>query len=104
MGAGFSSSRTDFDQRIGVLVVTLRDALFRVNEFKTTVLDDTGIIPNDQFLINAPFSYQQADVDLIRASFTDLKKLYDISHAAATQGATSDFFFNAKKLTAFSRI
>jgi hypothetical protein len=104
MSAGFTMSRADFDQRIGGLVVAVRDALFRVHDWKSTVLDNTNVIPNDQFLLNPPFAYSQPDVDLIRASFTDLDKIYLISHAGAVQAAPSDFFTNAQKLTGFARI
>ena len=104
MSAGFTMSRADFDQRIGGLVVAVRDSLFRVHDWKTSVLDNTNVIPNDQFLLNAPFVYSQPDVDLIRASFTDLDKLYLISHASAVQASTNDFFFSAQKLTGLARI
>jgi hypothetical protein len=38
-------------------------------------------------------------VTVLRAAFTDLKALYTLSRAGATQPAANDFFFNAKHLT-----
>jgi hypothetical protein len=51
--------------------------------------------------VSLGFPIDKASIDsrTLRAAFTDLKKLWQVSHAAATQGATNDFFFNAKHLT-----
>ncbi len=96
MPVGFAIAKADIDNRAGSLAMTLRDDLARCAAF-CDLLNDTGIFANDQALIN--LGYTQAEVDTLRASFTDLKKLWSISHAAATQGATNDFWFNAKHLT-----
>jgi hypothetical protein len=91
MSAGFPADKLTIDARAGQLAMTLRDTLRQVQLFKT-FLDSK----NDAALIG--LGYNQADVDLLRASYTDLNKLQQIANAAATQSATSDFFFNAKLL------
>jgi hypothetical protein len=42
--------------------------------------------------------YTTPEDTTLRAAIADLDKLWQISHAAATQGAANDFFFNAKLL------
>ena len=42
--------------------------------------------------------YTSGEETAIRAAFTDLVKLNDISRAAATQSPANDFWFNAKLL------
>jgi hypothetical protein len=96
MAAGYPISRTDLDNKMGGLVVAVRNSLLAVNQFKIQ-LDDTSML-TDALLQAAPYSYSSGDTTQIRAAFTDLAKLYDISRAAATQSATNDFWFNAKHL------
>jgi hypothetical protein len=92
---GYPITKTGLDNTMGGLVVTLRDALNAITSFKAT-LDDTTIMPD---AVLTGLGYGSGEITTIRASFTDLKKLRDISIAAATQGATNDFWFNAKLLT-----
>ena len=94
---GYAFTRTDLDNRMGVLVAALRTDLQNIVEFKA-LLDDASLL-TDTLLQAAPYSYSSADTTLIRASFTDLKKLSDISNNLATQSATNDFWFSAKHLT-----
>lgn len=94
---GYPITRTDLDNRMGALVAALRTDLQNIVEFKA-LLDDASLL-TDTVLQGAPFSYSSADTTLIRAAFTDLKKLSDIASAAATQASTNDFWFNAKHLT-----
>jgi hypothetical protein len=81
---------------MGGLVVQLRDTFDAIKQFKA-LLDDATILP-DATLQGAPISYTTGETTQIRAAFTDLAKLADISTAAATQAATNDFWFNAKHL------
>jgi hypothetical protein len=92
MSVGFPLLKTDIDARSGSLVVQLRDTFEKIRLFKL-VLDGFA---QDSDLI--ALGYNQADVTLLRASFTDLDKLRQVGAAAATQASTSDFWFNAKKL------
>jgi hypothetical protein len=99
MSVGFTLTKADIDARAGGLVVAVRDALARCAAFNA-LLNDTGIIPDNNFLTTtlSP-GYTSGEVTTLRAAFVDLSKLNDIAHAAATQAAVNDFFFNAKKLT-----
>lgn len=97
MAAGYTITRVDLDNRMGALIAALRTDLQNIVEFKA-LLDD-GSLLTDAVLQAAPFSYSSGDTTLIRAAFTDLKKLSDISNATATQASTNDFWFNAKHLT-----
>ena len=94
MSVGFSRNKADIDNKAGSLAQSLRDDLARCADF-CDKLNDTGLFANDQALID--LGYSQGEVNTLRAGFTDLKKLWQISHAAATQSSTNDFFFNAKQ-------
>jgi chemotaxis regulatin CheY-phosphate phosphatase CheZ len=97
MTAGYTFSKTDIDNKIGRLVQALRDSFKDVVIFKA-MLDDTTVLP-DAVLQGPPLNYTPTETALIRAAFTDLKKLSDISNNAATQSVTNDFWFSAKHLT-----
>jgi hypothetical protein len=96
VAAGYPITRADLDNRMGGMVVSLRDSLLAIVSFKAE-LDDASLL-TDTFLQAAPISYTSTDTTQIRAAFTDMAKLYDISRAAATQASTNDFWFNAKHL------
>lgn len=91
MSVGFPQNKLDVDSRAGQLALTLRDTLRDVRNFKVFLDSKT-----DTEL--TALAYSAAEVTLIRAAYVDLDKLAQISSAAATQPAASDFFFNAKKL------
>jgi hypothetical protein len=61
------------------------------------MLDDSTLLP-DSVLQAAPISYTSGDTTQIRAAFSAMKTLNDISRAAATQPSTNDFWFDAKHL------
>jgi hypothetical protein len=79
---------------MGGLVVGARDAFNAIVSFKA-LLDDTAVLPDS---VLTTLGYGTTEITTIRAAFTDLKKLNDISRAAAVQAATNDFWFNAKLL------
>lgn len=97
MGVGYAITKVDLDNRMGSLIAALRTDLQNIVEFKA-LLDDASLL-TDAVLQAAPFSYTPTETALIRAAFTDLKKLSDIANAVAVQAATNDFWFNAKHLT-----
>jgi len=74
-------------------VAAARDALAACARF-SDYLSDTSIFPDDTAL--KALGYSQADVDSLRAAFTDLKSLYNVAHGSATVSAPNDFFFFAK--------
>jgi hypothetical protein len=94
MTVGFTQTKDDVNNRAGQLAVGLRDTLAECVQFKAW-LDDAAT--TDAFLSGLGFS--SGEITLLRASFTDLAKLSDISHAAATQSPANDFWFNARHLT-----
>lgn len=97
--AGYPITQTDLNNRIGSAVVALRDAFVAVVALKAE-LDDSTILPTATMTAAQPggLGYSAGDDTLIRAAFTDLAKLWDISRAAATQASTNDFWFSAKHL------
>jgi hypothetical protein len=95
MSTGYAVTKTDLDNRMGALVLNVRQALAACVAFKV-LLDDATILPDATL---TTLGYSGAEITMIRAAFTDLKKLSDISSAAATQASTNDFWFNAKHLT-----
>lgn len=94
MAIGYAITKTGLDNTMGALVVGLRDALNACVSFKAE-LDDTAILPD---AVLTALGYGSGEITTIRAAFTDLKKLSDISRAGAVQAATNDFWFNAKLL------
>lgn len=94
MAVGFAVAKTDVDQRAGGLVQQLWQVLDDIRRQKLW-LDDAA--HNDAFLTG--LGYSAGEISTLRAAFTDLDKLRQVAHAAATQAAVNDFFFNAKNLT-----
>lgn len=95
MTIGFPMTKADIDTRLGLEVGDLWKALAAIHA-RRQWLDDSA--HNTTFMTTAPLSYTSGEDTTIRAAITDLDKLWQISHAAATQGAANDFFFNAKLL------
>lgn len=89
---GFPTNKIDVDSRAGQLALTLRDVFVEIVTFKAWLDTQT-----DAQLI--ALGYEQAEVTLLRAAYTDLVNLNNIAHAQDTQPAASDFFWNAKHLT-----
>ncbi len=96
MSFGLTLTKADIDQKVGGLVVNVRDSLAACARF-CDFLNDTTIFANDAAL--TALGYTQAEVTTMRAAFTDLKTLYNVAHAAATVASANDFFFNAKHAT-----
>lgn len=96
MSVGYTFTKADIDQRAGGLVVAVRDALLRARDFNA-LLNNTQIVPNDAFL--TAMGYTSGEVTTLRAAFTDMNSLYNVSHAAGTVPSNNDFFFSAQKLT-----
>lgn len=94
MTTGYAITKVDLDNRMGAAVVALRDALIAIVSLKAE-LDDTSILPDATL---TTLGYTSGEITTIRASFTDLSKLNDISRSAATQTPANDFWFNAKHL------
>lgn len=93
MTAGFPLTKDQLDTRVGQVAQQVRSSLADAAQVKA-LLDRSDI--TDAALI--ALGYTQAEVTLIRASFTDLYNLNRVATAQATQPAANDFFFNAKKL------
>jgi hypothetical protein len=93
MAIGFPQMKPDIDARAGQLVLTCRNNLRDIVQFKAWL--DLSV--NTDLALIA-LGYTQSEVTLLRASFTDLSKLSGIANATQVQAATSDFFFNAKSL------
>lgn len=95
MAIGYPVTKTDLDNTMGRLVLAVRDALYDAANFKTRWLDDSTL-GNDTVLTN--LGYSSGEITTIRAAFTALNNLNNISHAQGTQASANDFFFDAKKL------
>jgi hypothetical protein len=79
---------------MGRLIVALRDNFTACAQFKA-LLDDSTILPDS---VLTSMGYTAGEITQIRASFTAMNTLFNISKAAATQPATNDFWFDAKRL------
>jgi hypothetical protein len=94
---GYAITRGGLDNQIGGLVTNLRNALNEI-VFFNALLNDSSILSTSFMTTTLVNPYTGGEDTQIRASFTDLQKLSDISRNAATQSATNDFWFNAKHL------
>jgi hypothetical protein len=92
--AGYPVTKVDLDNRMGALIVAVRDNLTACVTFKA-LLDDTTILPDATL---TGLGYSGAEITQIRAAFTAMKSLSDISRSLATQPAVNDFWFDAKHL------
>lgn len=95
MSVGLTLNKADIDTKAGALAIQLRDTLAACARF-CDLLNNTQIIPNDAFLTG--LGYTAGEVTTLRASFTDAKALYTVSHAGQTVPSVNDFFFNLQKL------
>ncbi len=95
MTVGFSTTKGDLDSRAGQLVTAVRDALYNCQRFSTLLQNDTRFSAANLI----PLGYTAAEATLLKAAFTDLTSLYNVSHANGTVLANNDFFFNAGQLT-----
>lgn len=93
MSVGFPLTKNDIDTKVGLEIGAVWNALDAINT-RNTWLNDAS--HNTAAL--SVLGYSGSDDTTLRAAVADLNKLWQISHAAATQGATNDFFFNAKLL------
>ena len=94
MATGYPIAKPDLDNTMGRLIVQVRDSLRACVDFKA-LLDDTTILPDATL---TTLGYSGAEITQIRAAFTAMAKLYDISRNVATQSPSSDFWFEAKHL------
>jgi hypothetical protein len=93
--AGYPVNRQVLDNRVGALVVQVREVLEdvqRIHAFLAAELDADLVT----------MGYTQGEVDLLKSSFTDLDKLARIANGSAVQADASNFFFWAKNLTGLS--
>lgn len=91
--AGFTVDAGTINNRAGSLVVQLRQDLDAIKQFNAWLTDAAT---TDGYLQGVGVS--AADITALRASFTDLMSLYNVSHGVSSTGV-NDFFFNARHLT-----
>lgn len=96
MTVGLPMGQAEINARAGSLAIALRDALRMCADF-SDYLQNTQIIANDQVLVNMGFT--QAEVNTLRAAFTDAKALRQVAIGAAAQTPANNFLFNLQKLT-----
>ena len=94
MSTGYPITKTDLDNRMGAMIVNVRDALEACVLFKA-LLDDATILPDATL---TTLGYSAGEITQVRAAFSSMKSLRDISRALATQASTNDFWFDAKHL------
>lgn len=94
MSVGYPISKAALDSTLGQEIGAVWGALDAVNRRNTWLNDSSHSDAN----LLTPLTYGSGEITTLRAAFTDLNKLWQISHAAATQASANDFFFNAKLL------
>lgn len=91
MTVGFPLTKDQLDTRLGQVALSVRTGLADAAQVKALLDGQT-----DAALI--ALGYIQAEATLMKAAYTDLYNLNRVATGLATQPATNDFFFNAKKL------
>jgi hypothetical protein len=94
MSVGYPITKVDLDNRMGQLVTALRDDFTAIAQFKV-MLDDATILPDATLVA---LGYTNAEINQVRAAFTSLNNLYNISKNNGTQAVSNDFWFDAKHL------
>lgn len=94
MSIGYPINKTDLDNLMGRLVVSLRDDFVAVANFKV-LLDDTTVLPD---AVLTSLGYSGGEITQLRASFTSLNNLYNVSKNNGTVPSNNDFWFDAKHL------
>lgn len=91
MTAGFQVTRASLDQRAGSIVVA-GEAWFEDVERLKAWLD----AQSDSVLV--ALGYTQAEVDVLKSSFTDIHNLRQVAYGQGTQAVANNFFFWGQKL------
>lgn len=99
MSVGYSITKLDVDNRMGVLVTSVRQSLLDCVAFKKW-LDDAAL-GTDAFLTT--LGYSAGEIATIRAAFNAMNNLNNIARGTGTQASVNDFFFDAKKLTGINQ-
>ena len=98
MTVGPPITKADLDNTLNREIGAVWDSLLAIHN-RNLWLNDSS---HTDALLLTPLGYSGpgagTDITILRAAITDLDKLWQVSHAAATQGAANDFFFNAKLL------
>lgn len=94
MSAGYQPTTTDVNNTLGRMHVALRQAFADLVTFKVW-LD----AQSDTVLKTAPFTFVQADVDLMRSALADDIQLNNIRLGTANLTVAKDFTAFAKQLT-----
>ena len=96
MTTGYPITKADLDNRMGAMVVNVRESLLACVQFKAGFLDDSVLGPDP---VLAALTYSVGEITTIRNSFTSMKLLSDIARGTIAEGTTPiDFYFDAKKL------
>ena len=95
MAIGYPINKTDLDNRMGGLILQVRDGLANCVAFKS-LLDDSSVLGDD---VLTGLGYGSGEITTIRAAFGAMSSLNSIAHAGALPGGPDDYFFNAKHLT-----
>lgn len=93
MSVGFPLSKNDIDTKIGLEIGAVWNSLAAIN-IRNVWLNDAS----HNLAALSVLGYSASEDATMRAAVADLNKLWQISHAAATQSSANDFFFNAKLL------
>ena len=97
VGITAKMSAANINDRLGQLVVNLREALEDVSQFKRFV--DLQF-PTD-VILKAFMTYDDADAALFRSIVSDLENLRLTAIGQRAQPGASNFFFNADKAAGF---
>jgi hypothetical protein len=96
---GYPITKVDLDNRMGGMVVALRDAFDAVVLFKASLLDDATMLPDATLTaLGYTGSSSSGEIQQIRNAFTSLSLLNTVSRGGSTVPSVVDFWFDAKHL------
>lgn len=96
MSVGIFPTKAQIDSTSGSLVLSLDDFFAKVDRFQTYLLATP-----DATLLAAPYSYAQAEINLLKSSFTDLAQLAAIYRNQQNLAVAKDFRAFGKQLIGF---
>ena len=99
MSIGYPFTKADLDNRMGGMVVNLRDAFNAITLFKSSLLDDATMLPDATLTaLGYTGSVSSGEIQQIRNAFTSLSLLKTVSTGGSTVPSVVDFWFDAKHL------
>jgi hypothetical protein len=99
MAVGYATTKLDFDNKCGRLVVAVRDSLYECVKFNNRLIDPTDITPVFLNGIGVTGDASTGDVKTARDAFFSLALLNEVMYGRQAVASPFLFFDAAQRLT-----